>query len=335
MTSHLNSQHQASRWFAATIAGLASLALFGSIACAAGHAKNDVVEFGSDINIPADQVVTGDVIDFGGSVSVHGRVMGSAVVFGGDLHIYPEGEVLQDTVDFGGDIINESRTTPPKKHGKVVPLPMPSMPVETPAPEMSMPTTPDEGPSFREVWTWFLVADFLLTLLAFFLFPLRTRNVEDTLRMHALASVLVGFPGMLIVFPLLLLVLTVLIVTIPLIPVVLIAVALAYLVGKAAIASLIGRGLLEAARVVDPRPLASVLVGLFVLLLLTGVLPEWIDIVLYFVIGGTATGAALVSFMRTRPGLLGPPPAPAYVPAPVGYPPPSGPAPSGPPAIRQ
>jgi len=126
-------------------------------------------------------------------------------------------------------------------------------------------------------------------------------------------------------------------VTIPLIPVALIAFMLAYWIGKAAIASFLGRRLLEAAKVADPQPLASVAVGLVAILIVTGPTPAWFAITTFCIVGALATGAALLSFMRTRPGLLGGPPLAPAVSGPYAQPftPPSGPAASGPPAIPQ
>jgi hypothetical protein len=303
------------------------------------HAQRDIIEFGNDVTIPADETVNGDVVVFGGDVSIHGSVLGSAVVFGGDLHIYPEGSVAKDTVSFGGSIINESRTTPRKSH--VIPMPtMAPMPQETEMPAMppmpEMPESVDRPWHFRAVWASIVVPDLLLTLLAFFLFPLRTRNVEEHLAAQPLLAVLLGAMAP-IFLAFVLVVLAVLVVTIPLIPVALIAIFLAYWIGKAAVAAFLGRRLLEAAKVADPQPLASVVVGLFVLLILTGPTPAWFAITMFAVVGTLATGAALLSFMRTRPGLLVSPATPYASPGTFAAPftPPAGPAASGPPAIPQ
>jgi hypothetical protein len=322
-----------------------ALMLLGTAGASAGaavrHSHGDIVEFGSDIVIPADQEVQGDVVDFGGNVDVHGQVDGSAIVFGGDLHIYPEGSVARDTVSFGGSIVNDSSATPPKKrpHSIVVPPVVP--PMETPeppsSPELPMAPEPSHEWSFRSVWASILVPDFILTFLAFFLFPLRTRNVEEHLVAQPLLAVLLGFIAP-IFLCFVLVVLAVLVVTIPLLPVAVIAFVLAYLIGKAAIAAFLGRRLLEAAKVAEPQPLASVLVGLFVILIVTGLTPAWFAISMYGIVGALAVGAALLSFMRTRPGLLGAQ-GTAYSnvsPVQVGaFTPPAGPPASGPPAIPQ
>ena len=305
------------------------------------HAQRDIVEFGNDVDIPADEIVNGDVVVFGGDVQVHGQVMGSAVVFGGDLHIYLEGSVARDTVSFGGAIINESRVQP--RRSRVIPMPtMAPMPEATEMPVPAMPPMPEPEMSiprpwhFNSIWASIVVPDLLVTLLAFFLFPLRTRNVEEHLVAQPLLAVLLGFMAPIFI-ACVLIVLAVLVVTIPLIPVALLAFFLAYWIGKAAIASFLGRRLLEAAKVVDPQPLPSVAVGLFVILIVTGPTPAWFAITMFAIVGGLATGAALLSFMRTRPGLLGTPMVASGTQGTFAQPftPPSGPAASGPPAIPQ
>ena len=306
------------------------------------HAHGDVVEFGSDVTIPADQEVEGDVVVFSGDIKIHGKVDGSAVAFGGDLHIYPEGSVEKDTVSFGGSILNESTSTPPKKHQTVVPppaveTPMPEMsapPEETPAPEMSMPPTIESPFHAAAVRASILVPDLLLTLLAFFLFPLRTRNVEEHLVSQPLLAIVLGMLApFFLAFAVI--VLACLVITIPLIPVAVVAYIIAYFIGKAAVAAVLGRRLLlVAAKDTEPQPLAVVGLGLAIILIFTGFTPTWFGVIMFGIVGALATGAALLSFMRTRPGLLGTPAATPVAPLPT-FTPPAGPAASGPPAIPQ
>jgi len=312
------------------------------------HGGRDVVEFGSDVTIASDQTISGDVVVFGGNLYVHGHIEGSAVAFGGDLHIFPEGAVDRDTVSIGGEIINESRTTPPK-HRRTAPA-VPPFPPISPMPEVSppeMPPMPEEPapevhvshPSFGAVWASIVIPDALLTLLMFFLFPARTRNVEEHLVAQPIAAPVLGFVTLVFLLPIVLCILLVLLVTIPLIPVAIIALYFGYLIGKAAVASFLGRRLLEAAKVNDPRPLASVIVGLVLMLILTGPTPAWFAITMFAFIAAVATGAALLSFARKGPGgqvvvggVLSHPPA---APGAPGFSPPAGPAASGPPAIPQ
>jgi hypothetical protein len=316
---------------------LVALGLAPAAATEYRHGSHDIVEFGSDVTVGPQQTVNGDVVVFGGSIDVHGHVLGSAVTFGGDLHIYPEGAVDRDTVSVGGQIINESRTTP-AKHRAAPPseteTPVPEM---SPAPEMTMPED-HAGPSFGQVWASIVVPDFLVTLLMFFLFPARTRNVEEHLIAQPIAAPVLGFVSLVFLLPIVLVILTVLLVTIPLVPVAIIALFFAYWIGKAALASFLGRRLLEAAKVANPQPLASVVVGLFLMLIITGPTPAWFAITMFATIAAVATGAALLSFARRGPGgtVAGPVIAGNMtMGATSGFTPPAGPAASGPPAIPQ
>jgi hypothetical protein len=320
------------------IVALAALAPSRSLAeGSVRYAHGDIVEFGSDVSVPIDQEVRGDVVDFGGNVNVHGTVDGSVVVFGGDLHIFPEGVVRQSTVSFGGNILNESTQNPSKPHAAAPPPPVETPePMETEPPIAPAPPQTEIERPLRELGhrASILIPDALLTLLVFFLFPLRARNVEENLAAQPLLAVFLGvLAPFFLAFALV--VLAVLVVTIPLIPVAVIALVLAYLIGKAAVASFLGRRLLDVAKVTEPQPLAVVSVGLAIILVLTGFTPTWFGITMFSIVGALATGAALVSFMRTRPGLLGAPAmSQSATPLPT-FTPPAGPTASGPPAIPQ
>jgi hypothetical protein len=89
---------------------------------------------------------------------------------------------------------------------------------------------------------------------------------------------------------------------IPLIPVALGAYFVAYFIGKAGIALFLGQRFIQLAKVNEPRPIVAVMVGLAILLLVTGVTPLWwFAIPAMSCIGCVAVGAALVSFIRARP----------------------------------
>lgn len=65
---------------------------------------NNVVRFGADITIPEGQVIDGDVVAIGGSVTVLGRVKGDCVSIGGAVHIEGKGVVEGDAVAMGGGV---------------------------------------------------------------------------------------------------------------------------------------------------------------------------------------------------------------------------------------
>lgn len=66
--------------------------------------SNDLVRFGEDIVIPADKVIEGDVVAFGGSVTVLGRVKGSCTAIGGSVRVKGKGAVEGDAVSMGGTV---------------------------------------------------------------------------------------------------------------------------------------------------------------------------------------------------------------------------------------
>jgi hypothetical protein len=65
---------------------------------------NDLVRFGEDIVIPEDKVVEGDVVAFGGSITVLGRVKGSCTAIGGSVRVEGQGAVEGDAVSMGGTV---------------------------------------------------------------------------------------------------------------------------------------------------------------------------------------------------------------------------------------
>jgi hypothetical protein len=63
------------------------------------HASSDAVQFGSDINVPADHTVH-DAVCFFCSVHIDGEATGDVVVFFGGVHI--DGRAQRDVVNFFG-----------------------------------------------------------------------------------------------------------------------------------------------------------------------------------------------------------------------------------------
>jgi hypothetical protein len=67
----------------------------------------EIVRFGSDIDVPANQVVEGDVVSMGGSVTVEGKVKGSVTSMGGDVTLGAASRVDGDVVCLGGTLHEE------------------------------------------------------------------------------------------------------------------------------------------------------------------------------------------------------------------------------------
>ena len=73
--------------------------------------SNDLVRFGEDIVIPEGKVVEGDVVAFGGSITVLGRVKGSCTAIGGSVHVEGKGAVEGDAVTMGGTVTTGDSAT--------------------------------------------------------------------------------------------------------------------------------------------------------------------------------------------------------------------------------
>ena len=63
---------------------------------------DDIVRFGQSIRIASGEVIDGDVVAIGGSITVDGRVRGDVVVIGGSLELGPQAVVEKDVAAVGG-----------------------------------------------------------------------------------------------------------------------------------------------------------------------------------------------------------------------------------------
>ena len=309
-------------------------------AAAYGHSNGDRVVFGSSVVIPAGDEVKGDLVVMAGSAEVHGTVDGDAVVMAGSLYIAPEGVVKGETVALGGSVDNESTF---KKQGATPITPLSPLPMLSPMPEFTPNVvTPDNTSSSdaddHRVWVEVLITFGVLTLLAFALFPARTKvTLDHLLHRPALAGVL----GLTWPFTLSIVTvgLAITVLGIVLIPVAVVAVVLGYLVGRAALSMYLGRQFFEFSKVAEPSPMASIGLGLLIITVLEGIAPIWVGILLEAIVSALAIGAAMLPLLNRQnwphtsissppPGMTAPPPSPGPV-----YAPPTPPPPPGPPAI--
>jgi hypothetical protein len=83
------------------IAGMVFLSALIAFSATQARANQDVVHFGSSIDVPVDGSVH-DAVCFFCSVRTHGTVRGEIVVFFGSVEI--EGHADHDVVDFFGDV---------------------------------------------------------------------------------------------------------------------------------------------------------------------------------------------------------------------------------------
>jgi len=287
-------------------------------ALASDNSENDMVVFGGQYQVIKEgQEVRGDLVVIGGSVDVYGKVDGDAVAIGGTIHIEPQGRVDGSIVNVGGAIHDESNSSP--GHGAMVP------PAQIPTPQaMEQPQAPESG--FDWGWTWFYLVDALLTIVAFLLFPVLTRNARASLIDNPVISGVLGFFSP-IIFVLVIIALAITIIGIPLIPLAVIVTIVGYLVGKAAIAEFLGERIFSTTKR-NATPLLSVLVGAALMFLLCA-LTDWIGVVLYFCLAALAIGATLPLVRTIAPRRVQPTITP---PGPPTFSPPVDPAHMSPPA---
>jgi hypothetical protein len=68
---------------------------------------SDVVRFGEDVSVAADELVRGDVVVFGGDASIAGKVIGNVVVLMGNTRVVSGAEINGDMVVVGGTLDEE------------------------------------------------------------------------------------------------------------------------------------------------------------------------------------------------------------------------------------
>lgn len=310
---------------ACALAGLAAVVallvtLTARPAAAYSSDGNDMVVFGGQhLVVRSGQEVTGDLVVIGGSADVYGRVDGDAVAIGGRIYIAPAGRINGSLVNMGGSIDNESNQPPGHPVPENVPTPL--------APPVPVIIHTESG--FDWGWTWFYLVDAVLTALAFLLFPSLTRSARTHLLDNPIVAGVLGFFSP-IIFALVLVALAITIIGIPLIPLAIIATIAGYLVGKAAIAELLGERIFVAAKA-SGTPLGAVLVGLGVLFVVCAV-TGWLGVVIYFCLVALAIGSALPMLRsiapRRRPPTITPPAGPPP------FSPPVDPARTSPPATQ-
>jgi hypothetical protein len=72
------------------------------------HEKGtDIVQFGKNVRVKADELVRGDIVVFGGDVRIEGKVIGNVVVMAGDADIISGAEINGDVVVVGGMLHEE------------------------------------------------------------------------------------------------------------------------------------------------------------------------------------------------------------------------------------
>jgi len=249
--------------------GIFALVLFAALAPASAKTIDQSGTYiGTNVTVPADEEIKGDVTVIGGDAAVDGRIDGELTIIGGSLQRGPDA-VITSVNQVGPDL------------AAYVPF----------APSAAASNVARENRAFM---AW--LAYSAIVLIAFLIFPVRVRAALDRVEHHPGLSAAVGVLALVAIFPIALL-LFVSFVGWPLIPVEFLAVFAAILIGHAALSMLIGRRLHEMILPrTTPSPLTALVLGL-VIISAAGIIPVVGKLVmgLVWLVG---LGAAILAFVR-------------------------------------
>lgn len=308
------------------------------------------VIFGQDYTVESGQELEGDLVIFGGDLTVEaeGRIDGDAVVFGGDVLVDEGGRVKGDLAAIGGrvTVAGEVDSDVVSVGGNIYFKPTARIGNDAVAvfgqveqPEgayvggqvvegAELRFEPFEGFRWGGVrgWRVNLFAGFLyrafraivtvmalmaLGLLVVALLPEQVRVVSATVKGAPFPSIGVGFLTLfvfLLLTPILFIVVCIGWVAWLLL---FIALAAAAIYGWIVLGSVVGERLLQAVKVAQPEPLASVLLGLFLITLVSAT-PLCIGFLFILVAGSWGLGAVIFTRFGTTPY-----PPPVATPLPV------------------
>lgn len=251
-----------------------------------GEARN-IVRFGEDIEIEEGEVVSGDLVVFGGDAIVAGTVEGNVTVLGGDVELKSTAEIDGELTVLGGRIERE------------------------PGAEVKEGVT--SGRRFiprRGFWidptTWFgfsLLFNFLTLLgtlalgaIVVALLPDYSEKIALFIAREPWQAVGVGFLALLLVVPAIVL-LAITIIGILLIPLFIIFVVAAYIYGYIAASLLIGKRIFEVSKASASTPIAEAVVGILVVGLLRFI--PFVGGLIGLVVGLLGFGAVLLTKFGT------------------------------------
>jgi hypothetical protein len=217
----------------------------------------DRVNVGGSVHILPGETVK-DAVAIGGSLKIEGQVTGDAVCIGGSLSITSTAEVYGDAVCIGGSLHIDPNA---KVHGDKVTV-------------GSIPGV-NFGNLFGKGFAWgslfyvitiFSIIYLCVTILLVVLVPERLQLISDMVEQSPGKSFATGCAAAILLIPLLLFLLITCI-GIPLIPVVIIVAIVAWLLGYASIALVIGRKLVDTFKWQIQTLLWIALLGVLVLIL--------------------------------------------------------------------
>lgn len=264
-----------------------------------------IVRFGEDYEVGEEEIVTDDIVIFGGDLTAKGNIYGDAVVFGGRCRV--EGEVSGDLVMIGGDadlgpmaevfgnivlIGGEVEKEPGAVvHGDEVVL-------AGIFKEMGLPGLTLFGAGLGlVVWLSTFMLFLFIALLSVVLFPDPLETVAGQASREPAQSLAAGFLGV-IALVVVVLVLTVTIIGIPVAVLLAIGMVALQYFGRVAICLVVGRWVFDRAGIRWAFPFWGVAAGYLVIRLLE--LIPVVGSILHFLLFIGGLGCAVLAIWRSR-----------------------------------
>jgi hypothetical protein len=219
-----------------------------------------IIRFGEPVVVKEDEVVDGDLLSFGGEVTVIGTVSGDVAIIGADLHLLPSGVIKGDIFTFGGAIHQQPGGQIRGQRVGVLPK---NFRIYGPFPMVF--NQLDNLIAFGIPLLFFLIISFLFMTLAGFFVPRHVERIGEAIETAPLRSLLLGFAALVAALPLFIL----LCITIIGIPVALIAQPIAYfaagIMGFAGISFLVGKKIRRGSGPGSPSPLSKIFIGALII----------------------------------------------------------------------
>ena len=223
----------------------------------------DIVKFGEDVFIAADELVRGDIVVFGGEVVIEGKVVGNVVVMAGNADVRSGAEISGDVVVLGGVLDEEPESL---IHGERVEF------AEFAFPAAAFSTA--LGSHVRVFEFFFVPIKFFISIILSFLIILFLKERVIRTKEHVTDSVLKSFgTGFLVVFlglfvvTMLTIVLLITLIGIPLAIVLIISCVAVFIISYTVAAYALGIKVNEKLKIDSANPFAIVLIGTAVLYL--------------------------------------------------------------------
>lgn len=271
---------------------------------------DDIVKIGEGIVVKENEVVEGDVVCIGGTITIAGTVEGDAVCIGGTLKLDSTAVVEGDAVAVGGSI---KRHDDARIDGESISVGIGPLGLGFPwkvAPRVPGVSRAATSP-FPAVMALFIFVLVIAILVATFL-PSPTKRLETTGRKSFWKCFLIGLLGEVVILPFIFF-LVVSVVGIALIPLVLAGFFVAFYFGKTGISLLVGNTFLGRFRSTQPHIVAATAMGVLlihVLVLLGGILAYTVEglgvlvvllgLVALWVAWTTGLGAVVLTRFGTR-----------------------------------